>query len=56
MDHKDQGRKYGQTIRICGEWEGGDSGCYYYASGASWVRGSGADRLSFYEAVAPTNE
>lgn len=56
MDSKSQGREYGQSIRICGEWEGGDSGCYYYASGASWSRGSGADRLTFYTAVAPTNE
>lgn len=56
MDHKDQGRKYGETIRLCGVWEGGDAGCYYYASGASWTRGSGADRLSFYEAVPATNE
>lgn len=56
MDSKENGREYGQSIRLCGEWEGGDKGCYYYPSGSSWTRGSGADRLKFYKAVPRTND
>jgi len=56
MDSKANGREYGQHLYLCGEFEGGDAGCYYYPFGSSWVRGSGADRLSFYEAVKPASE
>lgn len=56
MDSKANGREHGQHIYLCGEFADGDQGCYFYAYGSSWARGSGADRLSFYEAVKPTNE
>ena len=44
-------REYGQHLYMCGEWEDGNKGCFYYVYNKSWSRGSGADRLSFSEAV-----
>jgi hypothetical protein len=55
MDSRN-GREYGQMIYMCGKWANGDEGCFYYPSGGAWSRGSGADRLTFYEAVVPTAE
>lgn len=37
-------------IRMCGEFDDSNkAGCFYYVSNKSWVRGSGADKLTFIE-------
>ena len=45
------GRKYGQSIRMCGKWDDKTEGCYYYVCRGSWSRGSGCDKLSFSQAI-----
>ena len=51
-----EGRDYGQNIYMCGKFEDGSEGCFFYAYKGSWVRGSGADKLTFYSAVNQPNE
>jgi len=55
MDSQED-REYGQNIYMCGEWEDGTEGCFYYVCNKAWSRGSGCDKLSFSEAVPAKDE
>ena len=44
-------KEYGYGFYMCGDFGGGDKGCYFYIYKGGWVRGSGADKISMTRAV-----
>ena len=47
LDDYDTDGDYG--VRMCGEFDDGLNGCFFYVFNKKWVRGSGADKLTFIE-------